>query len=354
MTSFLDRDRAKARRNELLRTFLNMVDYAEKNAVTAVIIAGDMFDTKNISAFARSTVAEAFRKHPGISFYYLRGNHDSSDGFLDSLETIPDNLKLFSDHWTTYETGSAGIRITGAELTPENSHVLSSSLLLEPDYFNIVVLHGQLNQYQSRNDAEVIDLGSFRGKNISYLALGHIHEFRHGELPPGGVYCYPGCLEGRGFDECGEHGFVVLDIDENRADSRFRFVPFASRRLYEVKVDISGCTNTAMIAERTAAQLAKEGCTQKDLIKAVLTGSVSVDCEKNTGLLSAQLSEKYYYAKISDETRLAVNYNDYALDASLKGEFVRLISSDGSMDEDKKAEVIRCGMQVLNGEEIEL
>lgn len=46
------------------------------------------------------------------------------------------------------------------------------------------------------------------------------------------TYCYAGCLEGRGFDECGEHGFVVPDIDEDTGTYTCEFVPFAPRKLY--------------------------------------------------------------------------------------------------------------------------
>ena len=58
--------------------------------------------------------------------------------------------------------------------------------------------------------------------------------------------------------------------------------------------------------------------------------------------------------KIDDETKLAINYDDFALDASLKGEFVRLLKSDESLSEEEKTLIIRCGIQALSGEEIEL
>ena len=38
-----------------------------------------------------------------------------------------------------------------------------------------------------------------------------------------GIYCYPGCLEGRGFDECEQKGFVVLDIDMDTLKANVNF-----------------------------------------------------------------------------------------------------------------------------------
>ena len=62
------------------------------------------------------------------------------------------------------------------------------------------------------------------------------------------VYCYSGCLEGRGFDECGQKGFVVLDIDDEKLTAGFSFVPFAYRSLYTLYVDVTGAMTTQDVA----------------------------------------------------------------------------------------------------------
>ena len=74
----------------------------------------------------------------------------------------------------------------------------------------------ETSQLVSRNDMSLNSyyVSDYHYKNIDYLALGHIHKYKQAELDQRGVYCYSGCLEGRGFDECGEKGFVLLDIDE--------------------------------------------------------------------------------------------------------------------------------------------
>ena len=48
-----------------------------------------------------------------------------------------------------------------------------------------------------------------------YLALGHIHYNVVEPLDSRGVYAYSGCLEGRGFDETGEKGFVLIEVENN-------------------------------------------------------------------------------------------------------------------------------------------
>ena len=102
MTSNLDKEKARERKGELLHTFERMVSYAAEHGICAILIAGDMFDTKNISATTRNTVLAQIANHPDITFFYLKGNHDN-DNFLSGLEHIPDNLKMFGSEWTSYK-----------------------------------------------------------------------------------------------------------------------------------------------------------------------------------------------------------------------------------------------------------
>lgn len=378
LESNLSREQAKERRAEILNTFVNMVAYAEQNGIGIILIAGDLFDRKNISAMARNVVLNAILENQEITFYYLKGNHDS-DGFLASLKTIPDNLRTFTDEWTTYvepgkmhvfsdddactgdgygdtvfyNTGNNSVddtgilTISGSE-KPENYH----SLVLDSSNINIVMLHGQEADNDMGNHTEIINLRELRNKGIDYLALGHIHSYKKEKLDARGVYCYPGCLEGRGFDECGEHGFSVLDIDFNTRSISSEFVPFAKRNLYSLMVDVSGCGTTAGMMNRIRSEISHAGCAGKDLLKIVLCGMLDVECEKNTEYILASLKDDFYFVKVSDETKLRMDVRDYLLDASLKGEFVRSVLEDESIPEEDRTEIIRYGLLVLMGEEV--
>ncbi len=357
MTANLDKEKAKERKHEILDTFLRMIEYAGNNNVDAIIIAGDLFDTKTFSAGARNSVIDSIASHPNIDFYYLKGNHGGGDQFIEAIKEVPDNLYLFADNWkryTLYENEGKRITLSGIELGDDNVSTVYSSLLLDPRDYNIVTMHGQITTYQVKNSSDNISLSDLRNKNINYLALGHVHEYQEGELPPRGKYCYSGCLEGRGFDECGKHGFVLLDINEDDFTCKTEFVDFAKRHLYEIPVDISDCKTNTDIRRKIDAAIGLQKSETKDLLKIVLTGDIDVDCEKNTEYLAKILMEGFYYAKVNDKTKIAVDYNDYELDASLKGEFVRIVKADESLSEEEKAEIIRCGFQALNGEDIEL
>ncbi|WP_081844271.1 metallophosphoesterase family protein [[Clostridium] aminophilum] len=356
MTTHLTDEQAKERKNELLHNFIRLVDYVKTKNISAVIIAGDLFDKKTISVHAKNIVFETIRANPNIKFYYLQGNHDLSN-IIESLDVVPENLFTFKDTWTSYiinDNENYKIVLTGIELENQNSADVYSTLFLQPESYNIVTMHGQLSQYGVKDDAEVIDLSKLKNKNIDYLALGHIHQYQDGKLDARGSFCYPGCLEGRGYDETGDHGFVVIDINEKTHLATREFIPFAMRKLYEIPVDVSNCNSTSDIIRNIEAELTNYDCKETDLVKFVLTGEADVKAEKDLSLIVKTFNGRFYCVRAKDHSKIAIDYESYSLDTSLKGEFVRLIKQDESIKEDDKREMIRCALQVLNGEEIEL
>jgi DNA repair exonuclease SbcCD nuclease subunit len=348
MTSNLTKEQAKERKIEILRTFTHMVEYAGANDVSVILIAGDLFDTRNVSATVRNAVRDAIVSHPAIDFLYLRGNHDA-DNFLSKLEEIPPNLKLFSDTWKTYQYGN--VAITGLEVDERNHAYLYNSLVLSHDAYNIVTLHGQIGDYASRHQAERISLNDLKNKNIDYLALGHVHSYQCDALDARGIYCYPGCLEGRGFDECGKKGFVLLDVDETSRTADAQFISLAARTVYELLVDITGCATTNDAARRIDDAIRQADYPSASLVRIVLQGAVDVETELSTAYLTELFSEYFYVVKVDDETTISVAYSDYEKDESLKGEFIRMVLAS-DLEEEQKSEVIRCGLMALAGEEI--
>lgn len=354
MTSNLTREKAKERKSELLMTFNRMITYAEENAIRAILIAGDLFDKKKVSKTAINTVLQAVTDNPQIDFYYLQGNHGVG-GMLDGLEDIPVNLKLFSDIWTSYAIDDdigRGITISGIELGENDSGQAYDALVLDSDCFNIVMLHGQEADHSLKDKTAVINIRALKNKGIDYLALGHIHSYKEERLDSRGVYCYPGCLEGRGFDECGEHGFVVLDIDVKNRSFERSFVPIAGRNIYALDIDVTDCNTTIDVSKRITETLDENTYSCSSLMKFILTGEVNIECEIDLTYLLKQFEDRFYFLKIYDETKPKVDYDAFALDISLKGEFVRTVMNDEELDETEKAEIIRCGIRTLAGEEV--
>ena len=344
LSASLTGEKASARRRELTGNFRDLVELAAENDVRAILICGDLFDTAHVSRFTENMVLDAVREHPGILFYYLKGNHDG-DIFAE-LSSIPSNLFLFTDEWTVYDCD--GVRIYGIELDQLNNPSALQNFAPDPRNINIVMLHGQEAESVSKDRAEVINLRLLKNKGIDYLALGHIHEYRAGQLDAMARYCYPGCLEGRGFDEAGEHGFVLLDIDTENGIVKDSFVPFAKRRIYVCPVDITGLLTTSDILGRVKETLADHPAGERDYLKIVLTGTVDVECEKNTEFIEQNIGRDHYVTRVSDETAVTVDLGKFEGDETLKGEFVRLVMASGDLSPERKGEIVRLGLSYFS------
>ena len=338
MESNLTPAKARERSREIREGFLRMVRYADENGVSAILIAGDLFDAQNVRASTVKYVLETVAAFPHIGFYYLAGNHDRGGAALTE-GSFPENLHPFFDAWTSYDVGE--VTVTGSE----RPH--ADTLSLSPNRINVVLLHGQERTGKGSDVGENIPLGLYRGKHIDYLALGHIHEYRERKLDVRGTVAYSGCLEGRGFDECGEHGFVLLETEGNRITHRF--VPFARRRLHTVAAEI-GEANTHLLLEACVLDAVKD-IPAEDLVKVVLTGKRQAEAPVDTARLSQLLSERFYFAKVRDESGLLISAEDYQNDISLKGEFIRRVMASG-LSEREKERVIACGLRALAGEEL--
>ena len=351
--SSLPQEKAKERRAEILVTFQNMIQFAADKGVEHVLIAGDLFDTRKISAVTKSVVLTLFRSHPEITFYYLRGNHDTETFFMDVTD-IPENVKVFANSWTSYvlnPNSKANLVLTGAELTDENADQLTHSLTLNHENYNIVTLHGSLSSGTKANK-DIIPESAYRNLGIDYFALGHIHEHSIRNLN-GDIRCkcvYPGCLEGRGFDETGEYGFMFLDFDEDTKRMDAQFIPFAKRRIYQLPLDVTTASDSSEVGTLIQKSLEEQGVSDSALVRMLLVGDIDLDTEIDTDYLEKLFEEKYYIFQVKDQTGRRVDYRAFRHDMSLKGEFVRTVEEDPSLSEEEKAMVIAIGINALSKE----
>ena len=345
MKTHLTLEQAEQRRDEILSTFIRMVDFAKQENINSIIIAGDLLDTDNGGLKTRNVLIDLITNSSDIDFYYLCGNHDENSLLLHG-EELPKNLKIFGSNWTSYDLGD--ITISGVILGNNNLPIYQS-LNLNPNKFNIVVLHGGDVRGNDYNTPDTVNLDALKHKNIDYLALGHLHSYRLGRLDERATYAYSGCLEGRGFDECGQKGFILLDIQAKHLNTSF--IPFARRTLEEIKVDI---TNLSSLREiKSAITSALEGISKDSLIRIVFTGSFDEQTQKYLQLATTELQNQYFYVQIKDKTTPKLDLDKYRYDLSIAGEFVRTVrASDLSKEEQDR--VIVLGLRTLNGEEVEL
>lgn len=327
LTANLSLEKAKIRKREIFETFERMVDFAKSNNVEAFLISGDLFDSDSVSSAMLDPVTVVIKNAPMIKFFYLAGNHDGKI----RIENCPENLMLFN-------LGFQKADLNGITIGALGNGATSDDVFFSESGTNILMMHEDItnNSFFSK----------LKGKNIDYIALGHLHSFSKGELDCRTKYAYPGCPEGRGFDECGEKGFILLSADDCRVD--FRFIPFSKRAVKEVFLDITGVPDTSEVLRKAENALLSED--KESMVNLIIEGKMKPENTVKLEFVEEQLQKKFFAFRVTDKTTLYYDASDYIYDDTLKGEFIRHVAASDKYSEEDKLKIIETGLKALSGE----
>ena len=268
---------------ELLRTLPRL---RSESGAQLVLLAGDVFDRGVAFAETEEALASAIAEC-AVPVVISPGNHD-----YYALGGRWDRMRL-----------------------PENAYIFKRA---ELDFIDLPEL-----------DARV------------YGALGHIHAYS-GARTAGRVPCaWPGCPEGRGYDECGEKGMIIADI--GGGTPKITFVPTCLRR-YE--------TLTFDLGAGAAVELPPDA--ERNCYKIVLTGEV--ESPPDIAALRRSLEGQCFALRLRDETRLRRDVWERAGEDTLRGNFLRILKERlESAENDAQRELIdraaRWGLAALERRE---
>lgn len=315
--------------SQLRNAFLQIINFANENDISSIIMSGDIFDRNSVLIKDKKFFYDSIKINPDIDFYYIRGNHDCSSQYN---EVLP-NLHTF-DGVQAYIKDD--VRIIGYELSNDNS-VLYKYKPFTTDKFNIMMLHGDINNARDKN---FIDLKKLENKNINYFALGHIHKNKSGIIGKA-RYEYPGCVVGRGFDEIGDKGFLILDTLTNKIT--FHKLSNTIFESFEISVTDK---NEAQIKNEITSLLGEKN---SNITEIKLIGKT--DFEIDVVDFENFFQPLRYYLVFKNETTLKLNYFLNKNENSLRNMFINKVLEDSSLDEETREKVINYGLSKLMKEE---
>ena len=255
---------AAARRRESRELALRLADYVKEHGIDLVLLAGDLFDSASPFRETGEQLAAALGQMRARVFI-SPGNHDWY-GPGSPWETVdwPENVYVFKENrLTAVEVPERNLVIHGAAFSgPEQPESLLAGFTAPADgKCHIGLLHGELDGAEARYGP--IRREEAAASGLCYLALGHVHK-RTAPLTLGRTVCaWPGCPEGRGFDELGEKGVLWLEVEKGRTEAEF--VPLCRRRYQILSVDLTGQADPA------AAVLAADGGGEQLAAKHILS-----------------------------------------------------------------------------------
>lgn len=342
----LSPDQARQRRSEQRQLLARLADLAIDRGADLVLLSGDLLDHRQTyRETAQALAAELGRIPAPVAI--APGNHDfyTLSG-LYAAPIWPRNVILFRDSRPALVElpfcDLYGAAFTGAYRDDSPLRDFTAPDRGKPA---IMVVHGDVNgtgRYGSISPEEIAASG------LTYLALGHIHACSGLQKAGSTYWAYPGCPEGRGFDETGDKGALWITVADDGAVEA-EFVPLAARNYEILDCDLTG-KDPLQALLRTL-----EGGSVEDIARVVLTGEAR---RPDLAALGQAAQGKRWALTLRDHTRPPRDLWGRMEEDSLTGLFLRDMRrrmDDAQTDDERAtlAQALRFGLAALeNGEDL--
>ena len=346
----LGAEKARERRREGRWLVERLADLTKRREADLLLLSGDLFDGRHVYPETLEAMAEAFASLSARVFI-APGNHDPYEpGGPYTRVQWPENVHIFkSSAIEAVELPELNAVVYGAAFTgPERPDAPLAGFSAPGDgRIHLMVLHGDVSASESVYGS--IRKEEIAGSGLSYLALGHIHLASGLKKSGNTFWAYPGCPEGRGFDETGEKGVLVGTVSAAKAE--LEFCPLGRRQYGIYPVDITGAADPA---ERVRQALPASAA--MDVVRVRLVGE-----RPERGIDLVRLQEKLeglcYALELRDETHEREDLWEGAGEDSLRGLFLRRMKEklDTAETEEERRlaeDALRLGLAALAGREL--
>ena len=342
----LSPERAAQRRQEQRQLVRNLADLAAQEQVDLVLLSGDLFDSGRIYRDTARELAEDLG-HIEAPVFIAPGNHDPFDGASPyALPIWPDNVHVFDSAVpTAVELPELNCVVYGAAFLSERREdsPLEGFCAPRDGRIHLMTLHANTEGagYAPITPVQIADRG------LDYLALGHIH-LRSGLQRSGETaWAYPGCPEGRGFDELGDMGALVVQVDKGQVQADF--VSLCQRRYEIIEVDL---TDVADPVSAVLTALPTES--RRHICRVRLTGRYDLTVA-DLSAVELALEERTWACQVQDRTRPPENLWARAGEDNLTGLFLQTMAPLCQQEPENELLrlAVRFGLAALeNGEDV--
>ena len=252
------------------------------------------------------------------------GNHDPFTPDSPYARMVwPENVHIFSQgRMEAVVLPDLGCVVHGAAFVgPERTdQVLEGYTVPQDGLIHMVCLHADVFGKDSRYGP--VTREQIARSGAAYLALGHVHQcsgLQHqGEVR----WAYPGCPEGRGFDELEDKGVLVGEVGPEGVS--VRFTPLCKRRYRVLTADVTGEIDGPGV---------------------------------DLAALEGMFRERFYDLELRDHTRPAQSLWERAGEDSLRGLFLhelreRYEAAGTEQEREQIVRAVRFGLAALDGRDL--
>ena len=220
-------------REELSKIPEKVISLCKEQNCDILLLSGDLFD--GAASFDSVQHLKKLFAQLEIPVFITPGNHDYVGAGSPWLtEAWPENVHIFTNcAIESVALPALDCRVYGAGFTSMDCAALLEGFTAQQEQkYAIGIFHGDPTQVNSPYCP--ITTAQVQNSNLDYLALGHIH--KGGSFQVGKTLCaWPGCPMGRGYDEEGEKGVLMVTIDDTVST---RFVTLDTPRFYDITTDV--------------------------------------------------------------------------------------------------------------------
>lgn len=347
--------RAAARRRERqLAALERLLDDAVKAGAQLFLFAGDVFDTPAPDADLTARFLHILGARP-VPALIAPGNHDFyRAGGPWTSSSIPENVYIFDTptlsciDFPTLNASVWGYAFT-AEAMP--SPQLGGSGDRIEGRTSLLLAHADLTSPIS--SYAPITAGQLEVSGFAYAALGHIHNPGEPRRFGGTVAAYSGFFAGRGFDETGVGGALLVEIEG--AHTLITPIESTADRFERRTLDLTGACSGEEVRARVAAYLAECELSDDTALRLSLSGNVGLACSPDTVALLS-LGERFALFEVTDETLPIFDAAYLEKDPSMRGAFYRAmlprLTATDAETRATAAEALRLGFAALAGKEV--
>jgi len=351
---------AKRRQEELREVFSEIIRIASKENADLLLFAGDIFDSQNADDRTRQWVLEEISSLPATRVFFVCGNHDyyTEKSIFSEINELPNAHVFCENQIQAVHIDELGLSIYGASFTSPfiKDSQFAETVELDKNRINILLMHGDLKQNGQSSEYNPIFHSQIEKSGFDYVALGHVHKYDGIKRVGAVCYAYPGCPQGRGFDELDEKRILVGTV--NKAKVKLSFVNTSITMYRIININISEADKSSKIKEIIRENVNDENA-KKNFYRIILTGKVSEDLFIHPTGLKKDLADDFFYVEIIDNTEVNIDLYKLSNEKSLKGLFIknilnRIENTSDELELHKLNLAIRYALSAFAGKDVEL
>lgn len=303
------------RRLEQRKVFKKIIEYIKENNIKYFFISGDLYEHKYIKQSTIEYINKLFEEIPETNIYIAPGNHDpyTKNSYYNKYNWSK-NVKIFGPKVEKIETQDVNIYGYGFDDFYCSDSGVENIEIEQNEKPNILIIHGNIDgstiedmQYNSMSKKMLEE------KGFDYVALGHIHKKDY-NTEENQKIVYPGSTISLGFDELGEHGMIVGDVEKNKLE--IQFVKLDDKQFTKRELNVDNIYSKEELIEKINELKIEEN----NYVEIILIGNRNFEINKYD-LIRYILNNNII--KIKDNTKIAYDLEKLENENTLKGLFIK-------------------------------